>query len=498
MSKHLVKILSICALVVMLAASIVGAAICVSEAIGVTLSIFESGIESEYYEGGNNLAIYIDGVKQDSNKVQVTKYTEVTVEFKDEGYDFVGWYEGEYDLDKDKPTGKSATYKFEVKKNMKLTAVRNAKSYTVTYQGNMDDESPIEGIATTQVYQYNEPLEVLTATDPEKIGFDGWCVAVDGEIINATPVKNATFGDKKEVTVMPAWSNQMVLTLKDRETEETIASTRLTAFALSKYELPGADNTLVANYIMKGYEFAGWSNEQGTLVENAGEFVEEGKTLYLEQTLVEYTINISSNYADTATITYDAVNGFKGEFPVRQYYHVAGVKYNDTVYTYDAEANNFVGLGEALIAGEDLTANVTAVWESDYSTVTFVIAGLDANAEYAIYGDKDGRRTMVEERVMATFTDEEGAGNYDLSYNVLNFFAGYENLRDENDRPVSAIPTDVQIVVTQDGTNKVYDEELGLGSEGNVSFGYILAYMEYVCNIDMNTVTEVTVNFLYA
>ena len=64
MSKHLIKILSVFALVVLLPLIVVGSALCVTEAVPCTLTIFEGGREGQYGGTDSEIVILIDGVEQ--------------------------------------------------------------------------------------------------------------------------------------------------------------------------------------------------------------------------------------------------------------------------------------------------------------------------------------------------------------------------------------------------------------------------------------------------
>ena len=69
MSKHLVKILSVCALVVLLMVSVVGAAIGVTEAVGCILTIADASRESEAEKENENVNHKV--VVKVNGKVQV-------------------------------------------------------------------------------------------------------------------------------------------------------------------------------------------------------------------------------------------------------------------------------------------------------------------------------------------------------------------------------------------------------------------------------------------
>lgn len=212
MSKRLIKILSICALAILCVLVIVGVSIISTEAVGCTLTINADGIETladsgTGYEGKSSaVKIVVDGKEHDSNKITLTKNTEVTVTFTGVGYNFEGWYNGNYDeinLGEDKAKSELQSYTFTLKKNTVLTAVRNVKTYNVTYAGNYDDEATaIDSIAKT--YEYNEPLATPDAKS-SKNALAGWYEMLQGSAGITTKVANFV---EEDVTIYPKWERQ--------------------------------------------------------------------------------------------------------------------------------------------------------------------------------------------------------------------------------------------------------------------------------------------------
>lgn len=211
MSKQLIKILVICAVVVLCPLVIVAVALLSTEAVGCSLTINGAGIEKvgETDFGGKSsiVKIMINGQEQQSNEVEVTKNDEVTVTFEGVGYDFVGWYNGNYNeinFESDEKLSDQTSYTFKITKNTVLTAVRNVKTYNVSYKGNFDDENT--PIATQgKTYAYNEPLAVENAVN-EKNVLAGW-YNMNGESAGAT-TKVANFENSGNVKVYPKWERQ--------------------------------------------------------------------------------------------------------------------------------------------------------------------------------------------------------------------------------------------------------------------------------------------------
>ncbi len=214
MSKYLVKILSVCALVVLLAVTIVGATIGITEAVAVTLTVIDTTATSETE---SNVKIYVNDKEQTENKITVAKYTEVKLVFNglEKGYKFDGWYNGEsIDRENAQAVSKDTEYKFDVDKTMTISAIADLKSYTVTFTGKMPDGTtdvtkPITeggaGLSSNMTYIYGQELPVIPGTDT--LRFDGWKIDTQEETEGATTYTTAIF-DKDIVTLKPAYTNQ--------------------------------------------------------------------------------------------------------------------------------------------------------------------------------------------------------------------------------------------------------------------------------------------------
>lgn len=218
MSKYLIKILSICAFVILLPLVVVGGALCVTEAIGITLTVKAAGIE-----GGVNteshVAIYIDGHKQDNNTIKIKKNTTVKVEYEGVGYDFLGWYQGSYNEVAPKIANnkaktidgneKKTTCEFIVRGNTTLTAVRNVKTYTVSYEGKMADGTKDIDLPTENLL-YGQDLAVL-ADQEGTCQLKGWYVKGTEEQEGAVTTQVATFDQSGEYVLVPYWVDQAAI-----------------------------------------------------------------------------------------------------------------------------------------------------------------------------------------------------------------------------------------------------------------------------------------------
>lgn len=131
MSKKLVKILSICALTVLVPLIVLAVALCVVGNQAVTLSIRDGG-NSVVAHTTSEIAIFIDSQKQDSNTITVKKGTEVTVTWAGTGFQFDGWFEGnESEAQGKTPVSRENSYTFTLDDNRVLTAIKHFVSYTV-------------------------------------------------------------------------------------------------------------------------------------------------------------------------------------------------------------------------------------------------------------------------------------------------------------------------------------------------------------------------------
>ena len=337
MSKLLIKILSICALVVLLPLVVVGASLSVTEAVGCSLTVAINGNEgSATKEGKNpltsNVLIKVDGKVQEGTTIKVAKYSEVTVIYSGVGYNFKGWYEGEYyeDIQTEKqPEYKLAEYTFELTHDTTLTAVRDIKTYRITYTGNYDNGDPIETVVEP-VVEYNQALRQLDA----KAGgyFSGWReVNSLGQEIGET-VSYANF-DSAEVTLSAKWNETMTVTYVCHDGQEFEAR-------VNKYALPDTTNSNVK--VGDGYKFLGWKDSNGARVEKISEFDSNGITLYIDETPIIYNIKVNNGNSQVAG-TYDVKTGFTQNIKTLE-------NPGYTIETYTYNGNTYSSLDELATA----------------------------------------------------------------------------------------------------------------------------------------------------
>lgn len=438
MSKHLVKILSICALAILLPLTIVGVALCVTEPVSCSLVVEEKGKDGQF-TGDTSISISVEGESVEGNSIKVKKNSEIVVTFQGEGYDFDGWYKGkpeEIQTD-DVALESKTTYKFTIKSNTKLTAVRNVIEYNVTYAGLLDDKqtSVSTQIAElNQTVEYGETLESLSSIS----GFEwqGWYVADSEGATETDGTKVAKF-DKTEVTLKPVWSNPMIVTYKKGET--MIKQERVSKDLVPSYSLLSATSSEVVSALTKGKSFEGWVDADGDPVTKLTYNI-DGYVLYLQEKTIVYNLNVKYNAVsdeNPTSITYDIENGFSAcayeAQDYRVYYTFKGFEFGGTDYI-KAE-NDYVSasgakLSDKIIAGE-VSGTVNAVWECEFAPIMFNIEGAcyykDAEwglGEWAVYGTKDGADDVImkAEDLSINFEDKAEADYYDINDNVYDLF----------------------------------------------------------------------------
>lgn len=503
MSKHLIKILTICALIVLVPLVIVGVALTSTEAVGCTLSVFADGIEkvgeTDYQGKSSDVKIFVNG-EEKGTSVKLTKHTEVTVTYEGEGYNFEGWYNCNYSEIKgdENKVSTSVSYTFELNSDTILTAVRNVKVYSIHYTGKYDDDTTEIDETQTNV-AYNQPLTTIES----KAGatFLGWCEVDEQGNIMSEPTTVAKF-TSANVTLVPAWSSQMKVVYLKGDTE--ITSRRLTESAVSSYTLLGANDQIVKNNITKGYEFAGWTNRATGADVTSISFDLNGIELVLKENLITYTINVKFNALSDSTtqVSYDVVNGFRQYSAVREGYTLTGADFNGTTYAYNQTTKTFNGLGDAIVANGEKEVTITALWECDYSSLymSFVAvseytkAGDNVEGEWAVFGTYNGQdnQYIENENQRVIFEDKEGANYFDLQDNVYDYLMNdYTNLHIEEGNAVSFAG---KVLISVDGT--MVNLEYNLAGT-NVSFMNILELVEANMG-SLDNVTNLTVRFVFA
>ena len=257
MSKHLVKIICICALALLVPLTIVGVALFVTEPVAVTLTVGEGGIDGEF--STSDITIKVEGEEVEETTIKVKKHSEITVSFSSKDansidtYDFKGWYNGteeEINVESDTPVSFESSYTFTIRGNTTLTAMRDVFEYTVTYSGFLADGTTSVSTVlseTVKTYKYGEDLAEIS--DENGI-FQGWNrVSSQGTAVDANLYTKAKF-DTQEVTLEPAWENQMVIEYIKGTTP--FATARVFESTASSYVLLNGDSTEVKSALTDG------------------------------------------------------------------------------------------------------------------------------------------------------------------------------------------------------------------------------------------------------
>lgn len=497
MSKYLVKILSICAFVILIPLIVLGSALCVTEAMGCTLTVLAGGIESEFGGTSSNVAIFIDGVEQKEDKVTLKKHTEVTITYQGEGYDFQGWFKGNYEEIKDnaKAVSTKESYTFLVRGNTVLTAVRDVKTYTVTYDGLMDDgETAVSIDPKTQNVVYNQPLADLAALDQSVI-WGGWYIA---DSKDAYGTKVANFPESGTYTLNPVWSNQMFVSYYKNDT--LIAKQIVAKDDVTNYELLTADNEDVKASLTKGYSFVGWTDGTNA-VTSLTEFKPEGYSLYLKEEVINYEVTVKYNALseETKVISYNAQDGFGNYNVKRDGYTFKGFVYNENLYAYDSTQDDYVygtdKLSDVVIGNNGLS--VVAEWECNYDFFVLTLAGVsyyqadgyDYESQWGLVGDVNGTQTRLQKvDISVNFADVEGEDYFDLTDDIFAYLTnGFTNLR------------------TVDGDSVTFSGDLEISIDGSTPYDYTIdstfSFKDLVTYIEskglIEDLAEVSVAFVY-
>lgn len=309
MSKRLAKILSICALVVLMPFIIVGSALAFTQAVGVTLTIAQGGINSTLGIAEPTIAIVINNQVQEQDSIEVKKNTSVNLSYEGEGYHFYGWYEGntsEIDVTKDIPLANGAEdiQGYVVNGNKTLTAMRDVQTYNVTYSGNDANGNPIT-LEKDNGLEYGAELEVLPG-NAAKI-FSGWAVKDSTE----APTRVAKFAattQGQEVEVVPVWkenaSYKVYYSIVDNTDANAVSLTYTVTNGFSAY-----------TKTRTGYDFAGiYFNDKLYVDNGANDYVYNGEKL-------------SEALANPANSTVVLSAAWKSIYPSINIYYAAQAKY---------------------------------------------------------------------------------------------------------------------------------------------------------------------------
>ena len=171
MSTRFTKILTYCVLAMAIVAIVVCAAICLTNAVGVKISVDALYLSKTYAtENGQEVVIKING--EQTNELVVKKDSTVTLSFEAPGYKFNGWYgvSGSEVTGDTETIGTSVSYEFKASNDMNFAAQFEAIQYQVSYTG-------VDGVST-ETLTYGAPLytpsQRVTESSGDYVIFLGW------------------------------------------------------------------------------------------------------------------------------------------------------------------------------------------------------------------------------------------------------------------------------------------------------------------------------------
>ena len=401
MSKRLAKILSFCALAVLTPFIIVGSALAVTQAVGVTLSIAQSGINSTLGLADPAIAIMVDGKIQEENTIELKKNSSVDLSFEGEGYHFYGWYEGnadEIDIATDRPLANGAEdiKGFVVNGNKVLTAMRDVQTYNIVYTGNDANGNPITLEADNSL-EYGSELEVL-AGNAAKI-FSGWAVK-DSTTAPTRVAKFEATTQAQTIELVPVWkenaSYKVFFSINDKSDANAVSITYTIAGGFSAYTTT-----------REGYTFAGLTvNDRLYVSNNAGDY------LYNGEKLSEYLANPANTDAEiyaTWESNYPAIAIY---FGAQAKYVKNGINGNYLLKYENGQFAETEGTTDAMYAYNQIRISDAA--EIDYADNFFNYFFGDVT----LYTDEAERRaTEFNGKIRVVVTDVE---NHDVKHSYLD------------------------------------------------------------------------------
>ena len=194
MSKYLIKILSICAFVVLLPLIITATALTVTETRAFSLSVDISGNTNERYSA----SVLIND--KEENKFTSIKNTNVELTFVADAYDFIGWFKGSKNTFKedDAPISKENKFTYNLTENSYLTAVCKEKVFTVKYKGTDYEGNTL--VIDDQTLNYGAELVFSDNSD-----FAGWKIVGDASNKIYKNAEFANYAGGTEIEVEAVW-----------------------------------------------------------------------------------------------------------------------------------------------------------------------------------------------------------------------------------------------------------------------------------------------------
>ena len=353
MSKYLIKILAICAFVMLLPLAAVATTLAVVSTREFTLKVDIAG-DTNTNASAN---VLING--QDVDKISVVYGTTVVLSFENVGYDFVGWFEGTaytYDPESD-PVSEQTRFSLKVTDNMDLTAVCNSKQYTVNYTGFKEDgTTPIS--ESVDNYKYGDELITPSKANADSIqDFLGW------KMIGSTELyKQATFPESGVVEVVAVWSGTKTVSYYNAD-GDVISSKYYNSETITDLSL--MDLAEAQQYASEGYHVVGYKHrESGVEIDEAelerikNNFDTTALDIQLVEEINEYALTFKGFVeADKEDVAYNGTYEFDQPLPTTERTGFKGWKIEGDETDTTFVAANF----ESYPHNSDIT--LVAVWE---------------------------------------------------------------------------------------------------------------------------------------
>ncbi|MCL1830983.1 MAG: InlB B-repeat-containing protein, partial [Oscillospiraceae bacterium] len=278
-----------------------------------------------------------------------------------EGYYFYGWEDDD---------GYIFTGITEVRRNILVTALWQAVSYTIEYDANGGT-----GYMEDQLVSYDENVTLNTNTFIRQgYSFLGWNTEPDGSGTDYSDNQNFIWNQKDNLTLYAQWEANIY-------TVECMANGGIGSMLVQEATY-GQDLTLDDNaYIKTGYTFIGWTTEQ----DGTGSEYVDGYS-FTPWSLTENLVLYAQWQANTYTVSYLA-NGGVGEMSddTTAYNNDFTLKANTftrTGYTFkgwntkaDGSGDTYSDLHSFTPWDLDDSLELYAVWEANSYSVTYIANG---------------------------------------------------------------------------------------------------------------------------
>lgn len=373
-----------------------------------------------------------------------------------EGYDFIGWTDdegNEYFADGTDTINMPAS-------DVVLNGVYTAKEYTITFDSNGAEE------ISSATYKCDEVVETLPTPTKDGFTFAGW---YEGE----TKVDAGFKMPARNIALTAKWDKEVKYSIITLDANGGQFSNGAPVYPV-KAEVGVPFNAVPANPTRKGYDFVGWTDENGNATSIPKVFPAENVTIkakwaelydvtYYDEdgvTVIKAFVDAGKEGADIPSIDNPQKEGYRfiawegmpadGKIPasdlklvatyeeiiIPKYtityksngviVHTASYEENDPIDEYNlenVEGKTFKGWNPALpdnMLPEDIT--VEAVWETNKHDITLDANGGKFEDGTAVFTDTLDYGTALSGKIPATPNAPEGhefAGWYDSEGNKV-------------------------------------------------------------------------------